>query len=239
LYVNQYRLETIDEYVTMLRFKQPGDFSTNRYPPPLEALQIPSDALSDKRVDDLSLRLRNEGYAFILGHELGHVFKRHYFYQGGGSPEELKRNAAAARSNEEEADAFAIELLRRTSTIPMGAIVFFLASTYYFFPDPGTLSEKEWRNFPDELANHPMSAHRLTALASRLNDAAGSFAGNEKTIQDEQKTVGIIHFIAENLATIAQTLEDTDLYRMMAARAKTADVSSLAPRRHAEQVPGQ
>jgi hypothetical protein len=238
LYVNQYRLETIEEYVTMLRFKRAADFSTHRYPPPLEALQIPKNALEDKKVDDLSLRLRNEGWAFILGHELGHILKRHYFYHGG-SPEEAKRNAQANRKNEEEADAFAIELMRRTTTIPMGAILFFQASAYYFFPDPRELSEKEWRNSPDELADHPISAHRLQAIATQLNDGAGSFARNEKTVQGEQNTISVIHFIAQNLALIAQALEDPDLYRLMAARAKTADISSLAPRRHAEEAPGQ
>jgi hypothetical protein len=81
LQVRGYRLETVEEYVTMLKYKDSRAFG-GRYPPPLEALGIPADAASDPRVNDLSLRFRNTGYAFILGHELGHIRYRHAGYDG-------------------------------------------------------------------------------------------------------------------------------------------------------------
>ncbi len=40
LHLKGYSLETIDEYVTMLRYKKAADFSGGRYPPPLKALKI-------------------------------------------------------------------------------------------------------------------------------------------------------------------------------------------------------
>lgn len=49
----------------------------NRYPLPLLALHIPTNALANSKVDDLSLRFRNTAFAFILGHELGHIYHHH------------------------------------------------------------------------------------------------------------------------------------------------------------------
>src|SRR5439155_19576584 len=69
LHLNGYSLETVDEYITLLKYKTPADFPSRRYPPPLTALGIPRDASGDRRVDELSLRFRNSAYA----HELGHV----------------------------------------------------------------------------------------------------------------------------------------------------------------------
>src|SRR5262245_34010337 len=92
-----YRLETIEEYVTMLKYKDAAAFG-GRYPPPLKALGIPADAVSDPGVNDLSLRLRNTGYAFILGHELGHIRFQHAGYDGVP--------VRVAQANETQADQF-------------------------------------------------------------------------------------------------------------------------------------
>lgn len=120
LYTNGYSLETIDEYVTMLRYKKAEHFPRRRYPAPLKALQIPGNALSDKRVDELSLRLRNSAFAFILLHELGHILYQHRGYRG--IPTER------TRGNESDSDRFAVDVLSRTKTIPMGAVLFFSGS---------------------------------------------------------------------------------------------------------------
>lgn len=112
LYVRKYSLETIDEYVTMLKYKKSADFPDSRYLPPLKALQIPSNALADRKVDELSLRFRNSAFAFILLHELGHIYYGHRGYRG--------ITTAQARINEHNADRFALDILHRTSTIPMG-----------------------------------------------------------------------------------------------------------------------
>src|ERR1041385_6645485 len=133
-----YRLETVEEYVAMLKYKRAAAFG-GRYPPPLTALGIPADALTDAGVNDLSLRFRNTGYAFILAHELGHVRFQHGGY--AGVP------ITAAQANEAQADEFALELMRRVSEIPMGAMIFFQAGIYYFenradFPSDAARSEE-------------------------------------------------------------------------------------------------
>jgi len=77
LQVNGYRLETVEEYVAMLKYKDARAFG-GRYPPPFKALGIPVHAVNDPKVNDLSLRFRNSGYAFILAHELGHALDFSY-----------------------------------------------------------------------------------------------------------------------------------------------------------------
>ncbi len=81
LHLKGYSLETIDEYITMLRYKKAADFPDGRYPPPLKALKIPPNALAERAVDDLSLRFRNTAYAFILLHEIGHILYEHRGYK--------------------------------------------------------------------------------------------------------------------------------------------------------------
>ena len=55
LYQKAYSLETIDEYVTMLRHKSAAEFSGGQYLPPLPALGIPSNAYDDPKAGRLEL----------------------------------------------------------------------------------------------------------------------------------------------------------------------------------------
>jgi hypothetical protein len=222
LYVRGYSLETIDEYVTMLRYKNAADFAGDRYPSPLNALHIPNDALGDSRVDELSLRFRNSAFAFILLHELGHIRYRHRGYGGV--------TTAQARINEEDADSFALDVLRRASTIPMGAILFF-QSQAYFMPSKGQLkaegrvkSERDWQNHLDNEVTHPLTADRLRRIALHL-DRTASQAGASA----ERET---LRYIAKKLGEISDTLGLYDeLQGCMAVVAHRANPNTLAPRR--------
>lgn len=215
LHVSGHSLETIDEYVTMLRFQSPGDFPGNRYPPPLDALRVPAGALNDSRVDDLSLRFRNTAYAFVLLHELGHLHLEHRGYGG------ISR--ATARANESAADRFALEALERADTIPMGAILYFQAQAYSQ-PNRGQFaSEAAWERFLANDATHPVTAERLQSMARYLGGAAGrASAPAERTT---------LRFIATRLAGIAETLSDAHIQRCMAVVGRRTDLSSLQPRR--------
>jgi len=220
LYTHEYSLETIDEYVTMLRYKRAGDFAGGRYPSPLQALQIPSNALADKRVDDLSLHLRNSAYAFILLHELGHIVHGHRGYQG--------ISMAQARHNEEDADRFALDVLHKTETIPMGAMLFFQAQAY-FMPSKGQLkaegrlqSDQDWEEYLNTAVTHPLTAERLRKIALRLDraaDDAGSGPYGET-----------LRYMATRLSSIGSILDLEDLQGCMAVVAHRAHPSTLAPR---------
>jgi hypothetical protein len=210
LWANGYNLSTIDEYVAMLKYRKPSSFAGNRYPLPLPALHIPTSALANSKVDDLSLRFRNTAFAFILGHELGHIYHHHPL--PGKIPTQQQ-----IRDNETAADYFALELLRRTSTIPMGATLFFQASAYWFRNRGDYPNEQEWQSYLKEDAEHPLTADRLRLLAERMEVTAGDFARNESN-----KRFGIesVQFIARGITQIARILEDTNLQILMAKKSK-------------------
>src|SRR4029453_3052663 len=115
-------------------------------------------------VNDLSLRLRNTGYAFILGHELGHIRFQHTGY--AGVP------VATAQANEAQADQFGLELMRRVSEIPMGAMIFFQSAIFYFDNRADFPSDAAWQAYLTKEATHPLTAPRLQALSSRVSAMA-------------------------------------------------------------------
>lgn len=219
-----YSMETVDEYVAMLKYKRATGFPGGRYPPPLAALGIPADAARDPLSGELGLRLRNSAYAFILIHELGHVVMRHPGYQGVTMEQ--------ARRNESDADRFSLEVLRRVSEVPMGAVLFFLAEAYVT-PNRGQFqaegrSEREWREFLEREMTHPLAAYRMQSIAVALDSAA-----RQETRPAERDTM---RYISARLAQMADDLNDVDLQHCMAVAASRASVADLAPRRpgHAE-----
>ena len=218
LYVKGYRLETVEEYMTMLKYKEPQAFG-GRYPPPLKALGIPNDALDDTKVNDLSLRFRNSGYAFILGHELGHIRFQH---KGYGNV-----SADIAQGNERQADQFGLELMRRVGEIPMGAMLFFQAGIYHFENRADFGSDAEWQEFLANRATHPVTADRLKRLSEQIDALAPDFA------RGPNRAAGMetVHFIGRRFADFAAFLNDPLLQRVMRARAEKAHPSSLLPRR--------
>jgi hypothetical protein len=218
LYVKGYRLETVEEYVTMLKYKGPEGFG-GRYPPPLKALGIPSDALNDAKVNDLSLRFRNTGYAFILGHELGHIRFQHRSY--------ADVSVDVAQANERQADQFALELMRRVGDIPMGAMLFFQSGIYHFLNRADFPSDAEWNDFLSKRATHPITAERLRSLSTQIDALAPDFArGPNRTASIET-----VHFIGQRFAQFAAFLNDPVLQRVMRSRAENARPTTLLPRR--------
>jgi hypothetical protein len=218
-----YRLETIEEYVTMLKYKNAAAFG-GRYPPPLEALGIPADALSDSGVSDLSLRLRNTGYAFILGHELGHIRFQHVGYKGVP--------IATAQASETEADQFGLELMRRVSEIPMGAMIFFQAVIYYFENRADFPSDAAWQAYLAKEATHPLTAARLQALSRRASAMADDFAHGP----NRAAAVAVMRSIGDQFAVFAKSLDDPDLARVMRAKAERLTPATLRPRRGRENI---
>jgi hypothetical protein len=107
LQVHDYSLETISDYVAMLKYRD-----LQSLPPVLPTLGIPVDALSDKEVDELALGHFVTARTFILAHELGHLRFHH---------------AGSSISNENQADAFAVDVMQRTPLPPLGIMVFFMA----------------------------------------------------------------------------------------------------------------
>src|SRR5262245_36819123 len=110
LYHNGMSLGTIDLYFAMFRHKPKADLPVGKYPPLLATLGIPTDALEDRKIDELSLSFRNQAFAFVLVHELGHILHGHKGYD--------VITKVQARADEAEADRFALDILARTQTAP-------------------------------------------------------------------------------------------------------------------------
>ena len=141
LEVHGYSLETISDYIAMLKYNQ----NLRSLPPVLPTLGIPVDALSEAEVEELARGHFVTARAFILAHELGHL----RFHHRGSSI-----------ASEKQADAFAADVMERTTLPPLGIMVFFMADAQMADYPPS----------PDE--THPLSADRLRVLAARLSDHA-------------------------------------------------------------------
>jgi hypothetical protein len=160
-------LETIEGYVTLLRSKKAADFPGGRYPAPLKALRIPPEALSDASVKARARAWRDEAYAFILLHELGHVLSRDP--RINGVPGDVMGK------HEEGADRFALSVLERADTVPMG-LVLWLMTQVNALPHKSQLiaegvvkSEADWQAYVKTWAPHRFTADRLSAIALHLD----------------------------------------------------------------------
>lgn len=77
LYVNKSSFDALDLYFAMLQRKALASFGSTGPRSILNVIGAPENVLSNKRVDKLSLSLRNEAFPFVLVHELEHLlFKR-------------------------------------------------------------------------------------------------------------------------------------------------------------------
>ena len=193
---------TIDLYYAMLRYRSPDRFPGGRYPDILTALAIPKNANDDKAVDRLSLSLRNEAIAFILGHKLGHALFRHKGYG------EITRQQA--RDDEVQSDRFALDVMARSATPPMGAVLYFQAQAYRFshrgeFPTPLAFND-----YLMTVATHPMTVDRIEGMARHISGPLAERRGREREIW-----VGI----GQQLAKVADLLRDGDLARSSHSRA--------------------
>jgi hypothetical protein len=210
-----YSLEPFDEYVAMLKYRAPGDFPGGRYPDPLEALGVPAQIWErEPAVDDLSLRLRNSAWAFVLAHEMGHL--RH------GHPGNAAVDPATSQRHEREADQFALDLLARSETIPVGAVLWFQA-TVGFFPNRADFeTDAAFLAWQQKEATHPVNPGRLQSLALALDRAAGDSL--------DPAHAEVLRFIATRLATIAETLAEPDMQRLIARKAVLGNPTDLKRR---------
>jgi hypothetical protein len=200
-HVNRYSLEPMDEYVAMLKYRRPTDSPGGRVPDPRSALGVPPGILEqDRRVDDLSLRFRNTAWAFILAHELGH---RRFGHAGN-----LRVSPEISQSNEREADAFAVDLLSRSDTIPMGMILWLQATTGYFPNRADFASEAEYRTWTRSGATHPINPERLQNLGTALNRAARASLNRE--------FAEVVPSIASHLVAMGDILAEPDMQRLIA-----------------------
>ncbi len=224
LQLNRLSIETPFEYVAMLKYKDAAALG-GRYPPPLAALRIPRNARQDANVNRLAAKIFDSAIAFILLHELGHLFYGHRGY-GPDVPR------ADARQNEMAADRFALEIMRRTSTQPTGMALFFQVLAH------GTETRGDYQSddaFEAALARatHPVTEDRVRALATFLRKSARDFT---RLAPNPAREITNINFIAEQLVAVADHLGDRELQRFIARIGRTTTPAMLRPRRPGESA---
>jgi hypothetical protein len=218
---HDYSLETIEAYLTLLRSKKATDFPGGRYPAPLKALRIPPNALSDASVQSLAHVWSDEAYAFILLHGFGHVLSRY--------PRIDVVSREVARKHEEEADRFALTVLERADTSPMGIVLWLMAQANAM-PQKGQLtgegvvkSEVDWQMYVKTWAPHPFTADRLSAIALHLNVWA------KRAGRGQPRDILTSH--AARLINIAESFRDPEWQSCNAGAASRSGLASLEPRR--------
>ncbi|MFH2046785.1 MAG: M48 family metalloprotease [Pseudomonadota bacterium] len=218
LLFNGYSQDTIYNYMSMIKYKNPQSLPGKRFPPPLAALQIPDDALNDKRVDSLSQKILKSAMVFIMAHELGH----HYYHHPG-----YDIPLDQARQNELQADNFAMELMRRIGVAPMGITHFFMATLYLSNHRGDFNSDAQWENYLRTQSTHPLSPERIRALSLKLKTHSTDFA---RTEPDIRKAVVQINYMASQLDAIADILANRDTQKSIAHIGRTMELGYLTPR---------
>ena len=198
-YRNGYSLEPMDEYLVMLKHRPAEDFPGGRAPDPMTALGVPPRIWErDPQVDDLSLRFRNTAWAFILAHELGHL-------RFGHTKNEVL--LAEIQRQEEAADEFAVDLLGRSDTIPMGMILWFQATAGYMDNRSDFPSDAAYFEWVRTNASHPVNGKRMRNLASTMRRQAAT--------ERDPKRADVLQFIAARLGAIGEIIEDPDMQRLL------------------------
>jgi len=144
-------------------------------PAVFRTLGVPDTAREESAVANrVDLNFGNT-IVFLLAHELGHALKKHDTHS---------RDPVQKRRQEIEADAFAIEVMRRIGQVPLGVEFWFDVErighvqgirrvTSARFP-----TEAEWQKYLAGL-DHPVTSERLDALATAVEKAPDSFARNQ------------------------------------------------------------
>lgn len=220
-----YSIETASDYVSMLKYRQPAAIG-GRYPLPLDALQIPANALDDQRVNNIATRVFNEAIFFVLSHELGHALHRHPGY----GPDVTR---AEARANEADADAFALDMIQRAEAEPTSMAFWFLMAGHMADGRGDFASAADYERFLAD-ATHPLTSDRISALADRLTASAEDFARNES---DQAASLSRIQWTADQLRQVADILGDPEIQALIANRGRSMTPAMLAPRQ-AEELPG-
>ncbi len=210
-YLNRHKLNEgiISQYLSIIRYQWPA-IKRKRYLP-LDALGIDrAKALSDKDVDSLFGKLYSTALWFILYHELGHIL---YHHPGNDIADKAK-----SRQNETQADAFALELLRRVGDPPYGGIVtFFLISQHF------TSFVENDKNFQDN-ATHPLTASRLRAVATNLSRYAPRYAQNQT---DPKRFQASYQATADEIRQMADNLANGKFWGLIQAMGQTGTLEQL------------
>jgi hypothetical protein len=182
---NGYSTDTIYEYLAILKYQWESGLLRGQAYRPFDVLGVPASAREDPSIADEYDRIISNTLFFIICHELGHVL---YGHQGFDS--EKLNESASKRSiaQEQQADAFALEIMRRIGDVPIGVPLFFslMASLESYSTDPDY----------GRLHTHPLSSERIHSIADGLRAQARSFA---RAFSNPATAIARVNEIADQL----------------------------------------
>ena len=184
-------LQPVTNYLTMIKYQWPDRLRGTNYRP-LPALGIPENAPDDPRIAPGFQRLFAGMIVFALGHELGHIYHQHPRYDPG--------KVEAARIQEYQADQFGLSLLQQSGSAPVAAAFCFhiLAHLEPFSGDP------EFARFR-ATTYHPLSSHRVQAVADYLTSHAQEFGRDPA---DRARNTQLAVYAVEQLSIVADVLSN-------------------------------
>jgi len=222
-----YNPQTVLDYAGMVGYysrksmsdRTPKEYFNGHLPLPLATLQIPENATQSRTVADNRDQKVTDALIFAFCHELGHVFYGHPSY--GTLP------AEQARANETQADAFAVDILRRVSRAPLGTYVYFMILAHF--------NGRQGEQFVDT-RTHPLTGARLQILALAMDKEETDFAKNEP---DRATWSTNLKALAGQLRTAAMGLDGALIVNGVQVSNLSAEniKERLAPRRTLTYVP--
>lgn len=202
---------TVTDYTGALRFR-----SQELKGSPLHALGVPTDALKNASVDKLAQNILKSIVYFIVAHEYAHVMYRHASYN--------TISAQQAQRQEIEADAFALEVMRRIGVAPL-ALTFFFTIASRLEATPGDFASlSTYETYLQQRATHPVSAVRILRIADTIESQIDAFTRLE---QDPRPLRAKLQVLVPQLRTIANGLDDRKMRDFLAARARHADLAAM------------
>jgi hypothetical protein len=195
-------------------------------PPVFRTLGVPDNAREESAVSNRADRNFGNTIVFLLAHELGHALKKH---------QTDLRDLVAKRKQEIEADAFAIEVMRRIAQVPVGVEFWFDVEHGGHVAPRKFDTEAEWQKYLTGL-DHPVTTERLNALAAAIEKAPDSFARNQTNhvLWTERSKMLAQYF---RLAA-PQWTTNPIAHRAEYERVEGLYVSDLKPRKAAFTIPG-
>jgi hypothetical protein len=215
---------TVRDYVGWL-FRQAAASSRAPLPPVFRTLGVSDDARQEAAVANRADRNFGNTIVFLLAHEVGHVLKKH---------RTDLRDSIEKRKQEIEADAFAIEMMRRVGQLPVGLELWFDVERIRHVAPTEFPTETEWQKYLASL-NHPVTTERLDALAVAIEKAPDSFARNQN---DQTLWAARSKMLAQYFRLAAPFAANSVARVAEYSRVRDLHAEDLRPRKAAFTIPG-
>ena len=180
---------TVPDYVGVL-FREAKASPGAPLPPVFRTLGVPDNAREESAVSNRADLNFGNTVVFLLAHELGHALKKH---------RTDLRDPVERRKQEIEADAFAIEIMRRIGQVPRGIEFWFNLENVRQIAPTKTPTQTEWQKHLATL-DHPVTPERLEAIAVAIEKAPDSFARNQT---DQARWTQVSKMMAESFRRLA------------------------------------